>query len=40
VELTFTSAAYERGKLLTLLALALSIVGIAAGVVFDRRRRG
>jgi uncharacterized membrane protein len=25
---------------LTLLALALSVVGIAAGLVLDRRRRG
>ncbi|HEY2898112.1 MAG TPA: hypothetical protein VGJ12_13315 [Gemmatimonadaceae bacterium] len=40
VALTFTSPAYERGKTLTLLALALSVVGIAAGIVLDRRRRG
>jgi hypothetical protein len=40
VELTFSSAPYERGKMLTLFALGLSIVGIAAGVVVDRRRRG
>jgi len=40
VELTFTSAAYTRGKSLTLLALGLSIVGIAAGAAADRRRRG
>jgi hypothetical protein len=40
VELTFTSPAYERGKMLTLLALALSFVWIGAGVVADRRRRG
>jgi hypothetical protein len=40
VELVFTSRAYERGKMLTLLALALSVVGIAAGLVLDRRRRG
>jgi hypothetical protein len=39
VVLTFTSPAYERGKMLTLLALALSLVGIAVGVVADRRRR-
>jgi hypothetical protein len=40
VEMTFTSAAYERGKVVTLFALALSIIGIAAGLVLDRRRRG
>ena len=40
VELTFTSRAYERGKMLTLLALALSIGAIAAGIVVVRRRRG
>ena len=40
VELTFTSPAFERGKTLTLLALALSIIGIAAGAAADRRRRG
>jgi len=40
VELTFTSPAYERGKMLTLLALGLSVIAIAAGIVVDRRRRG
>jgi hypothetical protein len=40
VELTFSSPAYQRGKMLTLLALALSLVWIGAGVVADRRRRG
>jgi Predicted membrane protein len=40
VELTFTSPAYVRGKMLTLLALGLSIAGIAAGIEVDRRRRG
>jgi uncharacterized membrane protein YfhO len=40
VDLTFSSPAYKRGKSLTLLALAFSIVAIAAGVVGDRRRRG
>ena len=39
VELTFTSPAYERGKVLTLLALALALVGIIVGVAADRRRR-
>lgn len=40
VELTFTSPAYERGKMLTLLALGLSVIAIAAGMVVGRRRRG
>jgi hypothetical protein len=40
VELAFTSAAYERGKMLTLLALGLSVIAIAAGIVVERRRRG
>ncbi len=40
VELTFREAAYERGKLLTLAALALTAVLIAGGVVVERRRRG
>jgi uncharacterized membrane protein YfhO len=40
VELTFSSPASQHGKSLTLLALAFSIVAIAAGVVGERRRRG
>ena len=40
VELTFTSPAYTRGKTLSLLALGVSIIGIAAGAAADRRRRG
>ena len=40
VELVFTSPAYTRGKMLTLLALGMSLVGIAVGTVADRRRRG
>ncbi|MEO7039473.1 MAG: hypothetical protein ABI446_07935 [Gemmatimonadaceae bacterium] len=40
VELSFTSPAYQQGKLLTLVALGLSIVGIVAGAAADRRRRG
>lgn len=39
VELTFTSAAYKRGKAITLFALGLSLLGIVAGVAVDRRRR-
>jgi uncharacterized membrane protein YfhO len=40
VELTFTGPAYEKGKTLTLIALALAFIWIAAGMVLDRRRRG
>lgn len=40
VDLTFSSPAYQRGKALTLVALALAIVAISAGVLGDRRRRG
>jgi len=39
VELTFTSPTYERGKMLTLIALALAVLGIIAGIAADRRRR-
>ena len=40
VDLTFTSPAYRKGKMLTLIALGLSIAGIGAGAAADRRRRG
>ncbi|MEP7085758.1 MAG: hypothetical protein ABI884_00365 [Gemmatimonadota bacterium] len=40
VELTFTSPSYQKGKMLTLVALGLSLVGIVAGAAADRRRRG
>jgi uncharacterized membrane protein YfhO len=39
VELTFTSPTYERGKKITLVALALALLGIVAGAAADRRRR-
>jgi hypothetical protein len=39
VELTFRSASYETGKLITLVALALAVVLLAGGVVTDRRSR-
>jgi hypothetical protein len=38
VQLTFTDSAYESGKTITLVALALAIVAIAAGAFLDRRR--
>jgi len=40
VELTFTGPAYERGKMVTLIAIALSLIWFAGGIVLDRRRRG
>jgi hypothetical protein len=38
VELQFTSASYEKGKLITLLAIAATLVLLAGGIVTDRRR--
>ena len=38
VELRFTSASYEKGKLITLVALGLSVLLFAGGVVTTRRR--
>jgi hypothetical protein len=38
VQLTFTDSAYESGKAITLVALALAIAAIGAGVFLDRRR--
>jgi hypothetical protein len=40
VELTFDSAAYDRGKLITLVALATVSAITIAGLIADRRRRG
>ena len=40
VELTFHSSPYERGKLITLGALALTAALIVVGALADRRRRG
>jgi hypothetical protein len=39
VELTFTSATYERGKVITLFALVLAVLGVVVGAAADRRRR-
>ena len=39
VELTFTSPAFETGKMLTIAALVLALLGIVAGALVDRRRR-
>jgi hypothetical protein len=38
VQLNFKSAAYEKGKTITLIALALSFLLLIAGTVMDRRR--
>lgn len=38
VDLQFTSPRYERGKLVTLAVLGLSVLLVAAGVAVDRRR--
>ena len=40
IELRFESEAYQTGKTITLVALALAAMAIATGVVVDRRRRG
>jgi hypothetical protein len=40
VELTFVDPAYERGKVVTLVALGLAFLAIGAGAALDRRRRG
>ena len=38
VRLRFVSPAYKSGKTITLIALALALAGLAAGVVLDRRK--
>jgi len=38
VDLTFTSPAYQRGKVITWLAIALGFLMVASGIVLDRRR--
>jgi len=38
VDLSFTSPAYERGKLITGLALLIAVGGLIAGLAVDRRR--
>lgn len=39
VELRFSDPVYERGRLITSIALVLTLVAIAAGVIVERRRR-
>lgn len=38
VRLRFVSSAYETGKLITLIALAVAILALVAGIVVDRRK--
>jgi hypothetical protein len=38
IELVFTSPTYERGKIITWLAIAVGILMLVAGVWRDRRR--
>jgi hypothetical protein len=40
IELAFSQRSYERGKLLTFLALGVAVLAVIGGVVLDRRRRG
>jgi uncharacterized membrane protein YfhO len=37
VELSFASASFERGKLITLVAIGFAFLAIGAGVVLQRR---
>jgi uncharacterized membrane protein YfhO len=39
VELTYGSATYERGRAITVVALLLAVVAVAAGIVLERRRQ-
>ena len=38
IELSFTNAAFDRGKVVTLLALGLAVLMLVAGVVLEQRR--
>ena len=38
VALTFSDAAYQKGKIITLLALVVTMLAIAGGIVVERRR--
>ncbi len=39
VDLTYGSATYERGRAITVVALLLAVVAVAAGVVLERKRQ-
>ncbi|HKT73973.1 MAG TPA: hypothetical protein VJQ47_13860, partial [Steroidobacteraceae bacterium] len=38
IALTFTSAAYERGKLITIVAILIALAMWAAGILVDKKR--
>jgi uncharacterized membrane protein YfhO len=38
IQLRFTDAAYQKGKVLTLAALAVALLVLVLGIVIDRRR--
>ncbi|MGH7647141.1 MAG: YfhO family protein, partial [Gemmatimonadaceae bacterium] len=38
VDLTFTSAVYERGKVITIVAILLALAALAAGLIVDKKR--
>ena len=38
IDLTFTSSVYERGKMITIIALLLALVLLAAGFLVDKKR--
>ncbi|HEX6809843.1 MAG TPA: 6-pyruvoyl-tetrahydropterin synthase-related protein [Gemmatimonadaceae bacterium] len=38
VALTFTSAVYERGKLITIVAILIALAMLAAGIIVDKKR--
>jgi membrane protein YfhO len=38
VDLTFTSAAYERGKVITIVAILIALAMLIAGIVVDKKR--
>lgn len=38
VDLTFTSPVYERGKVITIVAILLALVVLAAGLIVDKKR--
>jgi uncharacterized membrane protein YfhO len=38
IDLTFTSSVYERGKMITIIAILLALVLLAAGFIVDKKR--
>lgn len=39
IDLTYGSATYERGRVITVVALLLAVIAVVAGVVLERRRQ-